>query len=158
MDWNKFRAWAENAATNLLASAKKFKESGTLDRCAKVIAIVAFGADGEASQLERRKGIRAIAKRTNDAFDFTDMVDKVDEEIKTLERAKEAGDLDLGVAELIRKIGKVTREDALFLMEVAIGVANADGAQGEEAFSASEKAVVRKLALQFNLNPADFGL
>ena len=157
--FSSFLQMANDLKDKVKKNGQQLLQRGNLERCAKVVALVAYWPDKDASQAEIRKGILAIQNLVGkEVFDPREMEKLVLENIQTLKDLE-----DMGKAKLLGEVaGVISKDTAGMLVGAAILVAKADGAGGagggDANFSDEEKKIVREIAEKLKLNPADFGL
>ena len=134
----------------LVKEVGRFKNRSFLEAIVSGCALVA-AADGNISSEEKQKMANFI--KSSDELNIFDMADVIKQFNKVT--SKFEFDYSIGEAEALKTISKLRNDtDAARLMiRVCIAVGSSDG-----DFDESEKTVVRMIAKELTLNPADFGL
>lgn len=142
--------WTKKQATTLSEEAKKIKNKKFMEATAAGCAMVAF-ADGAIKPEEKEKMVGFIQR--NDAlnvFDMTQVIAAFEKVVKGFEF-----DIQIGKGEALKIIGKVKKgsDEAKLLVRVCCAVGTAD-----DNFDENEKAAVRDICRELELNPDEFGL
>lgn len=150
MSFESFLAQIKSKAGELKTEALKYKNKEFLDAAMAASALVAY-ADGSISSEEKQKMLRFI--ESNDAlsvFSAGETIKQFQDFVAQLEFDK-----DIGEANAYKAIGKLQSNvsAARLLVRMVISIAGSDG-----DFSEQEKAVVRRIARELGLEPAEFEL
>jgi tellurite resistance protein TerB len=148
MNWLK-----ENTASTrakLAAEVSKFKNKAFMEAVVSGCALVA-AADGSIDSSEKQK-MAGFMERSDELkhFDMRKVIEVFN---------KTAGDFEfdhaIGKASALKTIGKIkgNEEQSRLLVRIVCAIGAADG-----DFDADEQAVVREIARELGLNPADFDL
>jgi len=148
LDWLKQNA--EQARSKLTAEVSKFKNRAFMEAVVSGCALVA-AADGSIDSSEKQK-MAGFIERADELkhFDMRQVIEVFN---------KAAGDFEfdytIGKASALKTIGKIkgNEEQAKLLVRVVCAIGAADG-----DFDDTEKAMVREIATELGLNPADFDL
>lgn len=148
MNWLK-----ENTASTrakMAAEVSKFKNKAFMEAVVSGCALVA-AADGSIDSSEKQK-MAGFMERSDELkhFDMRKVIEVFN---------KAAGDFEfdhaIGKASALKTIGKIkgNEEQSRLLVRIVCAIGAADG-----DFDADEQAVVREIARELGLNPADFDL
>lgn len=148
MNWLK-----ENTASTrakMAAEVSKFKNKAFMEAVVAGCALVA-AADGSIDSSEKQK-MAGFMERSDELkhFDMRKVIEVFN---------KTAGDFEfdhaIGKASALKTIGKIkgNEEQSRLLVRIVCAIGAADG-----DFDADEQAVVREIARELGLNPADFDL
>ncbi|QIK38727.1 tellurite resistance TerB family protein [Caldichromatium japonicum] len=137
-------------ATDLKNEVLKFKSKDFLNAAVSGSVLISI-ADGQVSADEKQKMMRFIEHyEALSVFSSKEIIDAFQNLMTQIEFDKDLGEAK--AYEMIRKI-KGNDEAARLIMRLAIAIGGADG-----HFDDSEKRVARRIAMELNLNPADFEL
>ncbi|WP_017445413.1 tellurite resistance TerB family protein [Gayadomonas joobiniege] len=148
--FDKVKSTFSQGRESLMKEVSKFKNAEFMEATVSACALIAY-ADGEVSAAEKQKMMGFIQNSEElQHFDTQKVIDVFNKVISKLEF-----DMEIGKAEALRTIGKVSNkpEQARLVIRVAIAIANSDG-----EFDNSEKAMVREICVDLGLNPAEFGV
>ncbi|MES2206165.1 MAG: tellurite resistance TerB family protein [Pseudomonadota bacterium] len=141
---------ARSAREKLAAEVSKFKNKDFMEAVVAGCALVA-SADGEISSAEKQKLIGFIQNSDElKAFDLDQVIGSFNNICSKMEF-----DQQIGRAEALKKIGLIRSnvEASRLMVRVCCAIGASDG-----QFDANERAVVRTIAQELGLNPADFDL
>jgi tellurite resistance protein TerB len=142
--------WLQQQTTNVEEMVKRFKNKEFMDAVVAGCALVA-AADGSIDSSEKQK-MAGFIRRSEElkVFDMNVVIKRFNEFAEGFEF-----DNIIGKGEALKAIGKIKKnqEAARLLIRVCCAIGAADG-----NFDDDEKAVVREICAELNLNPADFQL
>lgn len=130
--------------------ALKFKNRDFLNAAISGSVLISM-ADGVASSQEKQKMLRFIENyEALSVFSSKEVIDAFQNAVSQIEFDK-----DLGEAKAYEALGKMKKDAAAahLIMRLTIAIAGADG-----IFDDGEKRIARKIAMELNLNPAEFEL
>ncbi len=128
----------------------KFKNKDFLNAAVSGSVLISM-ADGHISADEKQKMLRFIEHyEALSVFSSKEIIDSFQNLLAQIEFDKDLGEAK--AYELIRKM-KGKDEAARLIMRLAIAIGGADG-----NFDDNEKRVARRIAMELNLNPAEFEL
>ncbi len=150
MSFQNFLDNLKNKASELKNEALKFKNKDFMNAAVSGSVLIAM-ADGHISSDEKQKMMRFIENyEALSVFSSKDLIESFQNVVSQIEFDKELGETK--AYEAIRKM-KSNDSAARLIMRLIIAIAGADG-----VFDDDEKRVARKIAMELNLNPADFEL
>lgn len=136
--------------SELKTEVLKFKNKDFLNACMGGSVLISM-ADGMISSQEKQKMIRFIENyETLSVFTSKDVIESFQNFLTQIEFDKDLGEAK--AFEAMRKM-KGNDEASRLILRLIIAIAGADG-----QFDEGEKKVARKIAMELNLNPADFEL
>ncbi len=142
--------WLQQQTTNLGESVKRFKNKEFMEAVVAGCALVA-AADGHIDASEKQK-MAGFIHRSEElkVFDMSKVIQSFNKFAEGLEF-----DHIIGKGEALRVIGKIKKneEAARLLIRVCCAIGAADG-----NFDDDEKATVREICKELNLDPGDFQL
>lgn len=141
---------AEQARSKLAAEASKFKNRSFMEAVVNGCALVA-AADGNIDSSEKQKMAGFIGRAEElKHFDMSQVIEVFQKTASDFEF-----DHAIGKASALKTIGKIkgNEEQAKLLVRVICAIGAADG-----DFDDQEKAMVREIAKELGLDPADFDL
>ena len=148
LDWLKDRY--KEVSANLKTEVTKFRNKTFLEGVVAGCVMVAY-ADGVVKPEEKQKMMGFM--RNSEALSVFDL----NEVIKIFEKYSEQFEFDtaIGEANALQAIGKLKSKEAeaRLMVRVCCAIGAADG-----SFDDSEKATVRKICTELELNPKDFDL
>jgi len=150
MSFQDFFNTLKQKADELKVEALKFKNRDFLNAAVGGSVLVSM-ADGSISSEEKQKMMRFIENyEPLSVFSSVELIESFKSTVAQIEFDK-----DLGEAKVYEALGKMksNSEAARLIMRLIICIACADG-----VFDDQEKYVARKIAIELNLNPADFEL
>lgn len=137
-------------ASELKNEVLKFKNKDFLNAAVSGSVLISM-ADGHVSSDEKQKMMRFIEHyEALSVFSSKEIIDAFQNLMTQIEFDKDLGEAK--AYEMIRKM-KGNDEAARLIMRLAIAIGGADG-----HFDDSEKRVARRIAMELNLNPAEFEL
>jgi len=147
VDWLKQNV--TNARETIATEITKFKSKDLLEAIVAGCAMVAY-ADGTVKAEEKQKMMGYLQNSEQlRVFDTKDVIQKFQKYIEQFDF-----DIHVGTAEAMKAIGKFKgKPEAQLVVRVCCAIGAADG-----NFDADEQTVVRRMASELGLNPADFGL
>jgi tellurite resistance protein TerB len=140
----------KNKANDLKTEALKFKNKDFMNAAVSGSVLIAM-ADGTISSEEKQKMMRFIENyEALSVFSSKDLIESFQNTVSQIEFDK-----DLGETKAYEALRKMKKNDsaARLIMRLIIAIAGADG-----VFDDDEKRVARKIAMELDLNPADFEL
>ncbi|QEW06410.1 tellurite resistance TerB family protein [Nitrincola iocasae] len=150
MSMNWLKENIAKARANLTAEVSKFKNKDFMEAVVSGCALVA-AADGSVDASEKQK-MAGFLERSDELkhFDIRQVIEVFNKSVGDFEF-----DQAIGKANALKAIGKVRGKDdqARVLVRVVCAIGAADG-----DFDEDEKAVVREIAQELGLNPAEFDL
>ncbi|MCF7980012.1 MAG: tellurite resistance TerB family protein [Chromatiaceae bacterium] len=150
MSFQNFLDNLKTKASELKNEALKFKNKDFMNAAVSGSVLIAM-ADGHISSDEKQKMMRFIENyEALSVFSSKDLIDSFQNIVTQIEFDK-----DLGESKAYESVRKMKSNDsaARLIMRLIIAIAGADG-----VFDDDEKRVARKLAMELNLNPAEFEL
>jgi tellurite resistance protein TerB len=142
--------WAKTQASSLSDAVKKFKNKKFMEATVAGCAMVAF-SDGTVKPEEKAK-MAAFIKRNEalNVFEMPEVITAFEKYVQGFEF-----DLQIGKGEALNAIGKIKKnsDEAKLLIRVCCAIGTSDG-----DFDDSEKAAVREICRELELNPEEFGL
>jgi len=142
--------WTKTQASSLSDAVKKFKNKDFMEATVAGCAMVAF-SDGTVKPEEKAK-MAAFIKRNEalNVFEMPEVITAFEKYVQGFEF-----DLQIGKGEALNAIGKIKKnsDEAKLLIRVCCAVGTSDG-----DFDDSEKAVVREICRELELNHEEFGL
>lgn len=137
-------------ASELKTEVLKFKNKDFLNAAVSGSVLISM-ADGHVSSDEKQKMMRFIEHyEALSVFSSKEIIEAFQNLMTQIEFDKDLGEAK--AYEMIRKM-KGNDEAARLIMRLAIAIGGADG-----HFDDSEKRVARRIAMELNLNPAEFEL
>ena len=142
--------WLQEQTTNAGEAIKRFKNKEFMDAVVAGCALVA-AADGHIDASEKQK-MAGFIHRSEElkVFDMNTVIKQFNKFAEGFEF-----DHEIGKGEALRTVGKIKKneEAAKLLIRVCCAIGAADG-----DFDDDEKAMVREICTELNLNPGDFQL
>lgn len=150
MSFQDFLNNLKQKGAELKNEALKFKNRDFLNAAISGSVLISM-ADGVASSQEKQKMLRFIENyEALSVFSSKEVIDAFQNAVSQIEF-----DRDLGEAKAYEALGKMKKDSAAahLIMRLTIAIAGADG-----VFDDGEKRIARKIAMELNLNPAEFEL
>lgn len=141
------KSFANKATNDITDQFNRVKNKDVMEAVVAGCTLVAF-ADGDVSSAEKNKML-GFLKNTEYLKMF-----KTDSVIETFNKfaGKFEFDKDIGRSEVLSAIGKVKKpEEAKLVVRACIIIANSDG-----NFDSNEKAAIRAICTELNLNSSEF--
>jgi len=150
MDFGRVKGWLNQQKTTAQESITRFKNKAFLDAVVAGCALVA-AADGKIDASEKQK-MAGFIQRSQElkVFDMREVIQQFNQTTDNFEF-----DFIIGKATALQTIGKIkhNEEASRLLVRVCCAIGLADG-----DFDDDEKAVVREICQELNLNPDEFDL